>query len=173
MRLPNTIEECHALIKVLMQQVELLGQQVALLTQKVKDLEAQVNQNSRNSSKPPSTDGYRKKPAIPKLKKKRGGQKGHKGDTLKMVDHPDEIEQLIPQRCVCGHSLEAVPKELMESRQVFDIPDPVLWVKEYQSYQCQLSRSVIKQIYAPFPAGDKRACSIWLGSQNASYGTEQ
>lgn len=143
MRLPNNIGECHDLIKALLQQV-------AFLSQEVKELKAQINKNSRNSSKPPSSDGYRKKPALPKPKKKRGGQEGHKGDTLKMVDQPDSIEKLIPQRCLCGHSLVGIAKELIESRQVFDIPHPELLVSEYQSYQCECP-GCKQQVYAPFP----------------------
>jgi len=43
------------------------------------ELKAQINSNSNNSSKPPSSDGYKKKPAFPKAKNgKQGGQKGHK-----------------------------------------------------------------------------------------------
>ena len=58
---------------------------------RVAELEAQINSNSRNSSKPPSSDGYKKKPAFPRKKKgKQGGQQGHKGRTLQQVAHPDK-----------------------------------------------------------------------------------
>ncbi len=51
-----------------------------------KELKSRLNSNSSNSSKPPSSDGYKnkptQKPAFPKNKgKKKGGQKGHKGKT--------------------------------------------------------------------------------------------
>jgi hypothetical protein len=52
-----------------------------------------LNQNSQNSNKPPSSDGLTKKttqPAIPKEKGKwSGGQHGHTGNTLKMVEVAD------------------------------------------------------------------------------------
>ncbi|MCG5525959.1 DUF6444 domain-containing protein [Ectothiorhodospira haloalkaliphila] len=59
-------------------------------------LEKKVEKNSRNSSKPPSSDGLRKGPAQPRQKGQRssGGQKGHKGVTRRMVNNPDEVEEL-------------------------------------------------------------------------------
>lgn len=59
-------------------------------------LKQQVAKNSRNSSKPPSSDGYAK-PA-PKTRRKSGqrksgGQKGHRGHTLQMVDNADHSER--------------------------------------------------------------------------------
>jgi transposase len=65
-----------------------LFDQIAKLSARLKELEGQIATNSRNSSKPPSSDGYGK----PKPKSRRGksgkssgGQKGHKGNTLKQV----------------------------------------------------------------------------------------
>ena len=55
--------------------VNSLTQQVDTLTQKVADLERQVHQNSRNSHKPPSSDGYQK-PAPKSLRKKSGKPSG-------------------------------------------------------------------------------------------------
>jgi len=60
---------------------------------RIKELEDQISKNSRNSSKPPSTDQFKdsdKKPRTPKslrskTNRKSGGQQGHKGNTLKMI----------------------------------------------------------------------------------------
>jgi len=145
MNLPNNIEDCHSLIRVLLIQLE-------TLSQRVKELEVQINQNSKNSSKPPSSDGLKKPPAKRKKKSKKsnGGQKGHKGKTLEMVDNPDDTVSLIPNECSCGQNLADVEKELCEKRQVFDIPDPKLFVVEYRSYQCDCP-SCGKQVYESFP----------------------
>jgi len=57
-----------------------LQDQLVELIQRVNTLEARVNQNSQNSSKPPSSDGYRKpapKSSREKTGLKPGGQVGH------------------------------------------------------------------------------------------------
>jgi transposase len=65
-------------------------EQLSMLQKRIEELEHKRNQNSRNSHRPPSSDGYKKKPAIPKKKPgKQGGQKGHEGNTLKMIKTPD------------------------------------------------------------------------------------
>lgn len=146
MELPQTLEGCHELIRELMAQV-------LSLSEEVKRLRAQLDQNSGNSSKPSSSDGFRKKIVLPKKKgkgKKSGGQVGHKGHTLEMVAEADEVVALIPDRCECGESLAGVEPQLAARRQVFDLPVQALYVREYQSYECRCPkcRSVI---YQPFP----------------------
>jgi len=64
------------------------------LTERLITLEARLNQNSQNSSKPPSTDVFcNEKPKPKGLRKssgkKAGGQKGHPRKTLEMVENPD------------------------------------------------------------------------------------
>ncbi len=72
-----------------------LESQIKELSERLIALEAQLNQNSRNSSKPPSTDFHvKEKPNPPKSRreqsgKKAGGQEGHPGTTLDMVNDPD------------------------------------------------------------------------------------
>jgi regulator of replication initiation timing len=71
-----------------------LKQENILLKIEISELKSRLNQNSSNSSKPPSSDYFNRKPAFPKTsvgKKKKGGQSGHKGDTLKQIENPDKI----------------------------------------------------------------------------------
>ena len=97
------------------------------------ELKARLNSNSKNSSRPPSSDGYSKKPAFPKKKKgKQGGQKGHKGRTLQQVEHPDKTVVCNPGPCDCGHEFKNNELVLSETRQVFYLPQPRLEVTEYQ-----------------------------------------
>jgi len=105
---------------------------------KVMELEARLSQNSRNSHRPPSSDAFKKRSsAMPKKKKgKSGGQKGHKGDTLKMVNQAYKYEPLLPDRCRCGAKLDKELAQVIEKRQVFDLPEPRLKVTEYQQLSC-------------------------------------
>ena len=72
------------------------GRVIAFILQlcaRVSELEAQLAKNSRNSSKPPSSDGYGKpqpKSRREKSGRRSGGQPGHAGSTLKLVEQPDQ-----------------------------------------------------------------------------------
>ncbi len=104
--------------------------------------------NSRNSSKPPSTDPNRIKPTRTRTGKKRGGQPGHEGTTLIKVDNPDIIEEL----CV---DQTALPKGKYnkvgyESRQVFDIQISRV-VTEYRAEIVEDETG--SRFVAQFPAG--------------------
>jgi hypothetical protein len=98
------------LINTLMETLLELSGQNTELHERVKTLEDQLNQNSRNSSKPPSTDGFAKpKSQRQKNDKPVGGQEGHPGHTLKMVGDPDHLIIHRASRCnKCGYPLEAV-----------------------------------------------------------------
>lgn len=106
------------------------------LTNRVQALEDRLAKNSRNSGKPPSSDGYQK-PAPKSLRKrhgrKSGGQPGHSGNTLKAVDKPDFIEIHPVNECKsCNSSLKLVAIKDVEKRQVFDLPQVAIRVTEHQ-----------------------------------------
>ena len=124
---------------------------IAELEAKVKELTERLNKNSGNSHKPPSTDGYGKKPAFAKSKGgQKGGQKGHTGDTLLKATDPDKIEQLVPDLCDCGHDISNEVRVLVEERQVIDIPEPKVIVTSYQQYGV-LCPCCGKENKVPFP----------------------
>jgi transposase len=126
--LPDNIAQCHALITQL---CAVIGN----LQAKIVALEAKLNQNSQNSQRPPSAAGLRKpqpKPALPKSKKPRGGQVGHRGQTLQQVAQPDAVVAGEPLPCPCGWPDVAQSAEILERRQVFELPQPRLEVTEYQ-----------------------------------------
>ena len=140
MQLPDNISDCHQVIQVLFKKLELfeariLEQNEIIQTQqeKISELEDRLNKNSSNSDKPPSSDGYQKKPALPKKKPKvQGGQPGHKGKTLEMVGLVDHsIVLAIEGDCSCGRCLSKLSTSVKEVRQVFDLPQPKLEVTEY------------------------------------------
>jgi len=72
------------------------------LKQEVKELKARLNQNSNNSSKPPSSDGYQKpnpKSLRGKSGKPSGGQFGHKAHQLPLNENPDHVITYRPDTC--------------------------------------------------------------------------
>ena len=76
---------------------------IAALQAKAQELEGRLSLNSKNSSKPPSSDGLNKpKPKSLRKSQQRssGGQAGHKGETLRQVDTPDTVvDHAPPAQC--------------------------------------------------------------------------
>lgn len=125
------------------------------LEKRIKELEARLKMNSRNSSKPPASDGLNK-PSPKSLRKKsernRGGQPGHEGKTLKQVEHPDQSYELKLERCPdSGFVLGEEHIVGTIKRQVFDLPSPRLEVTEYVAYIYELENG--KRVSADFPEG--------------------
>ena len=116
------------------QEVIDLGKVNLQLNMRVSELEARLNKNSNNSSKPPSSDGYKKINSRVKTEKPTGDQWGHEGKTLDKVENPDEIiEYRLPETCDCGFNLKDIEGK-KKTRQVFDIPKPELRVTEHVTF---------------------------------------
>lgn len=104
---------------------------------RIADLEAQLKQNSTNSSKPPSSDSPFEKPTPKSLRgrsrRKPGGQAGHEGRTLMRVQRPDRVIRHEPHRCDgCGGGLRTAAVVGVDARQVFDIPKITVKVVDHQ-----------------------------------------
>ena len=94
MKRDEILSYCASNPEIIVAYIESLESQVKELTERHVALESRLNQNSRNSSRPPSTDYFVKEKPNPKSLrkpsgKKPGGQEGHPGTTLDMVDHPE------------------------------------------------------------------------------------
>lgn len=121
--------------RVLIEQSDILGIRIKELEARVKELKAARNKNSGNSNKHPSSDEFIKpKSSRKKSGRKSGGQEGHKGQTLKMSDAPDDIITHEVKTCLgCGHSLEEEQPSGVERRQVFDLPPLRMNVAEHRA----------------------------------------
>lgn len=157
------------LIQQLMEQLSMALQANVELAQRITELEQRLGRNSRNSSAPPSSDGFNRPPPRPRslrslrqpTSKKPGGQPGHKGKTLRFSDHPDQVVEHRPGECAefaRGCPLEDVPAiaavegaSCVERRQVVDLPPLKLQTTEHQTpvVRCPLCSRLNK---APFPA---------------------
>jgi transposase len=108
-------------------QVTELAQQLAKQGAILQEWQARLAKSSRNSSKPPSSDGDGKVKRTESLRKSgdkpNGGQPGHEGQTLMVSEHPDRVETHAVPSCVhCQASLADIEAVGDEERQVFDIP---------------------------------------------------
>jgi transposase len=126
------------------------------LQTRVGALQARVTLNSRNSSKPPSSDGYTK-PAPKSLRtpsgRKPGGQPGHPGHTLQPVEQPDHTVSIPINVCPngCGTKLQNRPQIGHVRRQVFELPPQKLEVTEFRS-ETKRCPTCNADVSAPFPA---------------------
>jgi transposase len=156
-------EELAALMVELRAEVAALRAENAQLRVENAELRAQLGQNSRNSSKPPSSDGLIK-PAPKSLRgrsgRRPGGQAGHRGQTLCQVADPDRRRRYVPRRCRgCGKGLAGAVEVGLERRQVFAIPPIRVRVTEHQ---------LIKRRCGCGPADDQASRSAPTASANAS-----
>jgi transposase len=115
-----------------------LREQVAALVAEVQALKerlASALTDSHNSSKPPSSDGLRRKPKSLREKsgKQRGGQPGHRGHRVSLVTTPNLVEIHRPRQChACQCELPPEAPSWVERRQVSELPPLRLQITEHQ-----------------------------------------
>jgi len=141
------MDEKDLLIQRLLEEIAILKKIVAEQSVRITELERCLGLNSKNSSKPPSSDGFKKPPTTslrPKGKNPSGGQKGHEGHTLQQVTNPDKI--IRHKLTTCPHCKNTLNNEVIDvtKRQVFDIPP----VKVEKICPC-----CKKEVRAEFPIG--------------------
>jgi transposase len=141
--------------------IELLLTQQAELTAlraRLAAVERRLGLDSRNSGKPPSSDGLKKPPRVRSLRegtgRKSGGQPGHPGKTLERCATPDAVVDHYPPACTaCGEALTAAMARDHAVRQVFDLPEPQpLRVTEHRAHACRCA-ACGGETRAAFPEG--------------------
>ncbi len=161
------MDEKDKIIEALREENRILKELVVSLTKRVSELEARLKKNSRNSSKPPSSDGLRK--GAPKNNrepsgKPSGGQKGHEGSTRRISPSPETIIELKPvEECECGGEI-VIQTENYTVRQVTDVAPVKVITVEYRAYDgyCEKCGKVHK---ASFPGGVGGAVNYGGGVQ--------
>ena len=137
LKLERRLSEAQKIILEQSQQIKKQSEEISrlqsILSQKI------VKTTSSNSHLPPSKDLASTIKRNQSLRERStrpiGGQKGHKGHTLQMVDHPTQVEELVSAYCnKCGGSLDSSSKQLVSRRQVFDIPVIEPEIIEYRQY---------------------------------------
>jgi transposase len=133
--------------------IEALSAELDAARVRIAELEARLGQRSRNSSKPPSSDGLAK-PVAKSLRRrggrKPGGQDGHPGFTLVPVATPDEVITHEPDCCRgCGDGLGGAPEVGREHRQVFDIAPMRVRVTEHQLIKRRCGCGAVTSAEAP------------------------
>src|SRR5436190_23527348 len=128
----KTLEEAQEII-------DLLWSMLGELSKRIEELEERLRTNSKNSSKPPSSDrnggkkeGKRKKG---KDKRKAGGQPGHEGKGRELLppEETDHIEMCYPERCECGGHVER--GGVYHRHQVYELPEVKPVVTEYRLFE--------------------------------------
>lgn len=177
------------LIELAKRDPEAIADLVLMLWDRVEVLEAKVaelERNSRSSSKPPSTDkGNFANPPKPKSLRRKsgrkpGGQKGHRGDTLQQSETPDHIvEHRIDEdpdgkaRCPkCGTELppgHAGPLERgqCECPQVFELPAIKIEITEHRAEK-RVCGHCATEVTASFPTSVSAHVQYGPGVQAAA-----
>ncbi len=110
--------------------------------QRLADLEARLNQNSTNSSKPPSSDppAVKRAPPRPPTGRAAGGQTGHAKSQRPLTDHPDAIQHCKPTACRCCRLPLCGDDPQPLRHQVWDVPAVRPVVTEYRRHRLRCPR---------------------------------
>jgi transposase len=129
-----------------------LRAEVAQLRAKVQELQDRLNQNSTNSSRPPSTDppALKRRPPRPPSGRP-GGQPGHERHQRPLLP-PDHTEVHKPTQCRrCGHALQGTDPQPLR-HQVLELPPVRPKATEYQLHRLRCPRCGLATC-AALPAG--------------------
>lgn len=125
------------------------------------ELKRCLGMNSKNSSKPPSSDGLAKPTSLRKPSGRGPGKpKGAPGGALLQVEEPDQTKVHVPAACAsCAADLSGATVVSVEKRQVFDLPEIRLRVVEHQLQRRRCACGAVTAASAPAPV----ACPAQYG----------
>jgi transposase len=168
--------EEHAEFRRLEAENAALREQLVAVLAELQELKGRLAKDSHNSSKPPSSDGLKRKSRSLRQKsgKKPGGQPGHRGHTLPLVERPDAVVLHRPTVCgACQTPLDGLVAERVERRQVRDLPPVRLVVTEHRAerVRCPHCHTLTPAVFpadveAPAQYGPGvRALAVYLSQQ--------
>jgi len=147
---------CKLVVMLLNEQEARHQADISRLAARLAELEKRLGKNSSNSSKPPSSDGLKRRTSSLRNNssgRKPGGQSGHPGQRLQPSASPAEVIDLPLNQCPqCQSDLRAQPVESVEARQVFELPPIKLRVTAYRAER-KFCPACDRILCAAFPAG--------------------
>jgi transposase len=152
---PPEVQAYIRALEVRLESLEALEARVHTLQEQVRTLEEQLKQNSRNSSRPPSSDPPQaQRPKRPRSGRRRGGQPGHRGQTrtLLPIEEVNQVVPIKPEQCAgCRAPLTGDDPQPFR-HQVIEMPPIEPVVTEYQWHQlvCPACGETTR---APWPKG--------------------
>ena len=164
------IKQLQAENEQLKQIIKTMAATIEQQAKKIAELEARLKQNSKNSSKPPSSDGLRKPAAKRTISgKKRGGQSGHAGVHLSVTCEPDEVIQHFPVECEGCPNVSKCLKNaacISEKRNVVDMVVEVV-VSEHQALEFTCPRRGSQTLKGCFP--ENISASVQYGENLTAF----
>lgn len=171
------LELLEAENRMLREQLAQRDQLISQLQERLQTLEERLNKDSHNSHLPPSSDRFARQPKSLRKKsgKKAGGQAKHPGQSLSLSLTPDEIVVHRVECCShCQHDLHLIVPERIERRQVVEVPQPAVLVREHQSEEKRCPRcqqistaSFPQEVRAPVQYGPTiAAIAVYLVQQH-------
>ena len=153
--LPPEVQAYIRALEASLERVEFLEAKVHALQEQVRTLEERLHQNSRNSSRLPSSDppqSQRRK--RPRRGRRRGGQPGHRGQTRTLIPVEDvnEVVPIKPEQCASCHTPLWGDDPAPFRHQVIEIPPIEPVITEYQWHQL-VCPDCGETTRAPWPAG--------------------
>ena len=112
-----------------------LGEENKKLRDRLLRLEEQLNTDSKNSSKPPSQDPFRKARQATSSGRKPGGQLGHPGHMRQMIplDEVTRVVEVKPTACPrCGTEILASDSIAVRHHQVVELATPCWYVSAFK-----------------------------------------
>ena len=150
-----TVEQ---LLGVLAERDQVLAERdrvIAELQARIVELERRLDQNSKNSSRPPSGDRMDRSPsrtAQRKAGRKPGKQPGGQGFALRRTQTPRRVIDHVPAACGgCGSDLADSKPVKMRARQVCDLPEVSATITEHRVHSHRCACGHVTE--APVPAG--------------------